>query len=151
MTLPVRWIKPENLHLTLLPPWYTSEAEKLIPRLSQADLKVLPFALSFQKVTFGPTSHRPRLIWAEGERNENLAELKTALEKALKRPTEKRDFLPHLTLARFHSQDFPRFPVKKLEENVSWILEVNSFRLMESHLKRSGAEYQVLAKIPLRG
>jgi len=67
----------------------------------------------------------------------------------LQRKSEKRPFLTHLTIARFKKKDFASFPTRDLHNKVFWEEKVNSFLLMESRLKRSGAEYEKLAEIPL--
>lgn len=153
--LSVRWIKPENMHVTLIPPWYTTEVDKVIEDLksvnqnrkrfwtSQNDA-IKPFTITFREVTFGPNPKRPRLIWASGDVPSEILILKSKLGKILQRKSEKRPFLTHLTIARFKEKDFIKFPIKNLHSKVFWKEKIHSFLLMESHLRRSGAEYETL-------
>ncbi len=148
--LPVRWILNKNLHITLIPPWYSEDVEGVIEKLRSRNIGVKPFTVLFKRITLGPDPKHPRLIWVEGESSEEIVLLKTLLENLLQKRKEKRDFSPHLTLARFGSKDFPSFPEKKLYENISWKEGFYSFLVMESHLKRSGAEYRMLASVPFK-
>lgn len=50
----------------------------------------------------------------------------------------------HLTLARFREEDFTNFPAKKLDEEVVWNETASSIVLMQSHLSRQGADYEIL-------
>ena len=156
--LPVRWIKGKNLHVTLIPPWYTAKVHEVIDRLKSLNNVIEPFTITFQEVAFGPNSKRPRLIWASGDSPSKIITLKSKLEECLGRKKEKREFMSHLTIARFKKEDFAKFLIKNLPRTMSvrglhdkvfWQEKVSSFLLMESHLKRGGAEYEKLAEIPL--
>jgi len=164
--LSVRWIKPENLHVTLIPPWYVGKIDELINLLKSCKNIVEPFTITFREVMFGPSPKKPRLIWASGDVVPEIIALKSKLEEALSprhhvrrgqtwlaQKREKRPFLTHLTIARFKEKDFTKFPAKTLPRTMSvrglhdkifWKEKVHSFLLMESHLRRSGAEYETL-------
>lgn len=62
---------------------------------------------------------------------------------------EMRPFRLHLTLARFKGETFFSFPIKKLDEAVQWQSPISSFLLMESHLMKTGADYDVLKEFLL--
>jgi len=158
----IRWIKPKNLHITLVPPWYVADsrmeaqldrAPESLPlvaqRLKSLEGKLTSFEMRFDRVRFGPDPRKPRLIWAEGETPQQLQELKTKIEKRLEREPEDRPFKLHVTLARFRPENFFRFPVKVLDKEIEWSEQVKAFVLMESHLSPKGAEYKVLEKIKL--
>jgi len=149
--LPVRWLVGKNLHTTLVPPWYEEESQ--IPnckaRLDEAANGLKPFELKFTRVTFGPDPREPRLIWAEGTAPKEIVELRDKLLRVFSRPAEKRTFKTHLTLARFRPETFSSFPVKNLDEKVYWPEKVSSVVLMESHLSRDGADYEVIAEAGL--
>lgn len=146
--LPVHWITEKNLHLTLVPPWYIENQEKLIKKLKSLK-EVLPFYVDFNEIKFGPSPKKPRLIWAEGETPPELFTLRQKLYQKLKKIPEGRRFKTHFTIARFNPKQFSVFPIKKLSEKVHWKDKINYFYLMESRLKRTGADYQVLEKIKL--
>lgn len=147
--LPVRWLAGKNLHITLIPPWYTDNVETVIKKLKKVSCP--PFDIEFSNVSYGPDPKRPRLIWAEGTASENIVCLKDKLEKMF--PEYKntyKEWLMHMTIARFDPGTFSSFSVKKLDEKVSWQDKIKSFVLMESHLSREGADYEVLEKFNLK-
>ena len=149
--LSVRWIKPENMHVTLIPPWYVGKVDELINLLKSCKDILEPFTITFREVMFGPNPKRPRLIWANGDVPSEILILKSKFGKILQprqtwlaRKSEKRPFFTHLTIARFKEEDFTKFTVKTLHDEVFWKEKIHSFLLMESHLRRSGAEYETL-------
>jgi 2'-5' RNA ligase len=147
-TLPVRFIKPKNLHLTIVPPWYGNPKD-VINTLKKLPLSVSPFSIHFQKIIPGPEPVRPRLIWIEGKPINRLTTLKKELAKFLEAKSEKRSFIPHITIARVKHGNEKQLAETVIEEEVNWQILVNSFFLMESHLSLRGADYKILAKFPL--
>ncbi len=147
--LPVRWIPEENLHITLIPPWEEENIEEIISKAEKIRGKINPFAIEFQKITYGPNSNNPRLIWACGDAVKNLVRLKNEIAKLLGAEQSNREFKPHLTLARFRPENYFNFPIKNLNEHISWKEKVGSICLMESILKSEGAEYKILKTIKL--
>jgi 2'-5' RNA ligase len=146
--LPVRWITGRNLHITLIPPWEeydVSGLKKLIKEIPTTD----SFEIELQKITYGPNWRQPRLIWASGQTPQKIIQLKQSLEQALQIKSGSRPFVLHLTLARFRPENFSSFPIQNINEKVSWKEKIKSFQLIESQLKRSGAEYKVLLDVPL--
>ncbi|OGL77084.1 2'-5' RNA ligase [Candidatus Uhrbacteria bacterium RIFCSPHIGHO2_12_FULL_54_23] len=146
--LPVRWLRGKNLHITLVPPWETDDSDKIVTLLNLKGATGI-IELNFSRVTFGPNPREPRLIWAEGSTTPQLLKLKSALDVALGREPDPRPFKLHLTLARFRPENFHSCQSKTLNEAVAWRDTATSFVLMESHLLAGGADYEVLAEIPL--
>lgn len=153
-SLPIRWIKPSNLHITLVPPWYADEVGlyETAKEAAQAVKKTKSFSVSFSKVLLGPPGQPPRLIWTEGTTPPGFIIIKEALEDALLSNSRtgflKKEMRPprlHLTLARFR-----RGSLKKMspqDGDIDWRFEVNSINLMESKLHREGAEYVKLKTV----
>src|SRR5437660_5843500 len=143
-----RWVRLENLHVTL----------KFIGEVPQAKLAGIrgalagarseqPVTLDFRGLGFFPNEKRPRVFWAGIEASPNLKTLAADIDGATEElgiPREQRPFSPHLTLARFEP---PRLPEKlraAIHENAARefsSLRTNKFHLIESKLKSSGAEY----------
>jgi 2'-5' RNA ligase len=146
---PVRWVAGKNLHITLIPPWEEENIAGVGAILKTLEEKIGPFEMVLEKVEFGPHFDNPRLIWAEGKAPKEIQDLKIKVENVLGRKPDSRPFKLHLTLARFNSRDFVRFPIKNLDEEVFWKQEVKSIVLMESQLLPEGAEYEVLEEIRL--
>lgn len=143
--LPVRWLAGKNLHITLVPPWYEKDTDSAKDKLNKITAAG-GFEIEFKKINFGPDPHRPRLIWAEGSAPKEIVALKDGACEIFNRPKESRPFLLHLTLARFRPETFSSFVVKKLDERVAWTDNVRSIVLMESHLSRRGADYEIIAE-----
>ncbi len=147
--LPVRWLAPDNLHLTIVPPREADDKEikEIISKLEKVKTQSGPFNLRFTEISYGPNSHKPRLICALGKTPTALIELKNMVELALGKGRVARPFLLHLTLARFKTENFSSFKVKKLRDKIFWQQRVDGFQLIESVLTSGGAKYKVLAEV----
>jgi len=139
---PVRFLAGDNLHITVVSPWYESDIDSVVAKLEDfAQNRRETFTINFFKVLFGPNRFSPRLIWAEGQAPVALLELKNRLEQVLAKP-DHRFYRLHLTLARFRLEDFGPAGLPDLFDRVDWTQEVGSFALFESELKPEGAEYR---------
>jgi 2'-5' RNA ligase len=145
--IPARWLAPRNLHITLVPPWHEKRVEEVKQALNRAAAETHPFEVQFHRVAYGPHQSEPRLIWAKGMEQKPLSDLKNRLKAWFGQKDENRPWTPHLTLARFRPRAFSAFAMKQLNERVDWIEKVDSVVLMESHLLRGGAEYEVLHRV----
>jgi 2'-5' RNA ligase len=150
--LKVRWIKPENLHLTLVPPWQCLDVDAVCRALREAAAGQSPLEVVFERVSFGPDPRRPRLIWATGKAPAGMPEFAEKLLAVTGAPGEQRkSFLLHLTIARFNSLDLKAMETHKLREPVTWTGTLDALCLYESHLKPGGAEYRELCRVGLGG
>lgn len=140
--LPLRLILPQNLHITLIPPWYEQDLDTVVSRLRKVRQGV--FEIAFTKLTIGPRRD-PRLIWARGETQPLLTQLTINIEKSLKRLPSGGPILMHMTIARFRKEQMSA-EIKNLNEPIYWTQKVDSFVLMESHLSPKGASYTVIEK-----
>ncbi len=99
----MRWVEPENYHLTLrfigeVPAWRAEEID-----FALADLRARAFSLTFAGVGTFNKNDRATALWAGVERNDQLLHLRGKIETALQRAglePERRRFSPHVTLAR---------------------------------------------------
>ncbi len=144
----IRPILGKNLHITLVPPWYMNNSEEVLRKLSKLNYKK-KIKIIFEKIEYGPTPKHPRLVWLQGKDQPDLLVLKKILERSLHQKSEKRKFLVHLTIARFKPNDFKVFGVKDINVKINWAMDINQIFLYESHLSSKGADYEILAKIPL--
>ncbi len=148
--LPVRWLALKNLHLTLIPPWYEEDLNKIYLTLDTLPRISFPVKITFSQVCFGPNAHQPRLIWAIGETPGTLTSLQKKLWSLLPHlSSEKRPLRMHLTLARFRPEQFDNFPIKNWQEKIDWQTNVTSVVLMQSHLSKTGADYEILKEYQL--
>ncbi len=151
--LPVRWTKPENLHITLVFLGYVSDEDLLevIQSVKKIVQKHQIFNIELKRICFGPPHRPPRMIWAEGEKNMVLSRLKNDLEEELSGRKgyqgEQKGFHPHITLARIKQwQDLPR----NIEKEISLSFSVDSINIMESILSSKGPNYFVLESNALK-
>jgi len=156
--LPVRWTKEDSLHLTLVFIGYVTDEQMLETCRVAKEIarNEEPLAINFKRIILGPPGKTPRMIWLEGEPNEALRELKEKLEAQLLKndsglqKAEARSFSPHITLARIKSGQWREYDIPKdIEREFSAEVPAASIEIMESDLKRDGAEYAVLESCPL--
>ncbi len=154
----VKWVKSDALHITLKfmgnqPP---EQVDKLVTTLLSNPLSVDGFGIRVEGFGAFPNKRRPRVFWlgVESLPRTPLYSLFEQLEQQLEPlgfERENRRFSPHLTLGRVKTPaDFDRLwnwaegnPFRTFQ------FEVESFVLMQSILKPSGAEYKLLQKYPL--
>jgi 2'-5' RNA ligase len=150
-----RWVRPENLHVTLK---FIGElpAERLTAiRTALASIRAAQaVTIDFRGLGFFPNGKRPRVFWAGMNASPNLMMLAADIEHAVEKlgiPPEQRPFSPHLTLARFEPPRLPeklRAPIQDNAEREFGSLAAQEFHLIESQLKPSGAEYTTLESFP---
>jgi RNA 2',3'-cyclic 3'-phosphodiesterase len=146
-----RWVRPENLHLTL-----KFIGEVLPEKLAaiRAALAAVRFnqavTIDFRGLGFFPDEKYPRVFWARMDASPNLKALAADISQATEKlgiPPEQRPFSPHLTLARFQPPRLPEELRATIGENAArefGSLRTSEFHLIESKLKPSGAEYTTL-------
>lgn len=163
MTLPVRWLLPEGLHLTLA---FLGETDGDVlldawPRVLDAAARCRPLPLQLQEPEAFPDSQHPRLVAAavHGDRD-GLATLQRDVGLALAvsgYEPEQRAFRPHVSLGRL------RPPLLRGQAAaISTALRARSWggtdpftarqvTLFRSDLFPDGARYIALAEAPLGG
>jgi 2'-5' RNA ligase len=143
----LRWVRPENIHLTLAFLDYTEEEKigKIKEILKELSPKFPPSLLNLNKISLGPDPKRPRLIWVEGQASEALTKLAEVLRKELDKENiffdKKYSFKVHLTLARARNRELFG---GQIEQRIDLTFQVKEIALMESQLKKEGAEYSIL-------
>ncbi len=159
--LPVRWTRETNLHITLTFIGYVDDEQMLeVCQLAkEVASKHKSFEIKLKKIILGPPQKPPRMIWVEGESNQELSRLKDDLEKVLfnsNRVGFKSSgysvFRPHITLARINQNQWRELSNKpEIDRDISLVASVETIEVMESHLSRGGGEYAVLESIELGG
>lgn len=146
-----RWVRAENLHVTLK--FLGEVGEDKLEAVRSALGKIRcgkAVTLEFHGLGFFPDEKHARVFWASIEASANLKTLAAGIEGAMEGlgiPREKREFSPHLTLARFESPKLPEALRKAIAENVQrefGSLQTSEFHLIQSKLRPSGAEYTTL-------
>jgi len=158
----LRWTSREAWHITLafLGEVTDLSLTRLMPRLERAARRHDPFSLSLADAGAFPSAARANVLWSglAGDRRA-LGDLAASVGAAARRagappPDAGRRFRPHLTLARFKTEDGLarlREEIKKFEPFEFGSMCVSEFYLFQSELGRRGAKYTKLASFPLRG
>jgi 2'-5' RNA ligase len=158
LDLPCRWVKSENLHITLIPPMYLDDNQIniLVNALLGGLRESKRFSLDFSRIIYGPPGKYPRMIWLEGKSNDKLIELKKKVEDLIFKADipfrkDSRPMRPHITLCRMVEEKWRGYnPKPKIDEKFELSVAVDSIKVMESVLGRGGAEYIILENIPLK-
>ena len=153
--LPVKWVRPENIHLSLKFLGDVEEARE--PELREALRRAAGACgeqrpLTLQIAGFGvfPDYHRPHVVWAGVTPDPGLELLQHAVEQAfapLGFPTEARAFRPHVTLGRAardgRPRDFAGLEAILAGTDFDETVTVAEVDLMQSTLQPNGPVYQV--------
>jgi 2'-5' RNA ligase len=158
----LRTVRPESLHMTLV--FLGWQAEKDIDRIAAAafDVDAPAPAIELQPEPVGrPGGRRPRLFALEAP-SEGAVALQAQVERRLVRERfyepEKRDFWPHLTVARVRPEKkggrrpaLVERPPGPLPEHTFLFRPTPLVRLVlfRSHLRREGAVYEPVAELEL--
>jgi 2'-5' RNA ligase len=150
-----RWVREENLHVTLKFIGGVSETKLGAIRGALAGVRSdQPVTLEFRGLGFFPNEKHPLVFWAGIDASPNLKTLAAAIEQTMEQfgiPREQRTFSPHLTLARFEPLRLTERLRAAIQESASrgfGSLRTSQFHLIESKLKSSGAEYTTLESFP---
>jgi 2'-5' RNA ligase len=149
-----RWIRPENIHLTLrfigeMPNDLAGDIDAAL-----AEISAPAFPLELDGIgSFGRGKH-PHALWAGLAKSDPLMHLQAKIESSLVRTglkPEERKFSPHITIAR----------LKEMRRNrvEAWLadhggfrtesFQVDRFALFSSFLKSEGAVYIEETSYPL--
>jgi len=153
-----RWVPPEKAHLTLVFLGSTEEpaVPGLVEALRSAAAPAAPFELQVQGGGAFGSRQRPRVLWAgvEGDTAALLAlqqRTSDALAPLGYQP-EKREYRPHLTLARARDLRGDR-DLRRCAESLAGrslgAARIDRVILLRSELRRGGARYTPVAEAVL--
>ena len=148
----IRWLPPENYHLTLV---FLGEVESAVLSGLQFELEQKLEAaesvpLTISAITPFPFS-RPRIAAALVERTAELLRLQSDVANCVRNcgiTPERRRFVPHVTLGRVKPRAGKSVDFKARNILLSGIAD--SVTLFQSELTPDGAIHTALAEIPLR-
>lgn len=157
----VRWVAPQNIHLTLkfLGDVSPANLERLAEALGTEAAARETFTLSVGGLGAFPTPRRARLIWIGVEAPAALAALARGVEAAAARlgyAEEGRPFSPHLTLGRLDrsagAADLARVHAALEAAAVGNLgaAPVEAVHIFKSDLRPGGSVYTRLYTLPLK-
>ena len=153
---PVRWVRPEGVHLTLKFFGAVSDetASQLIPALAAAAEGIGPIPVSCAGLGSFPPGRRAKVIWMSVESPGSLELLQDAVERAclpLGFPVEGRPFRPHITLGRVkEGAQLPTGDLTELEPDIAIPFLADRLVLFQSQPGRGGSVYSHLHSFALR-
>ena len=156
--MPVRWVVPDNYHLTLkfLGEVRTERIGRIDQTLARVAAGCAPFAADLTGYGAFPSVRRPRILWLGVEPSPALRCLKQDVEWGLSDlgfERETRAFHPHLTLGRVDSDDeagaFRGLDALVAALAYNGTVDVRSLELMRSQTGKGGSQYSVVSSHPL--
>ena len=164
----VKWVKPEDIHLTLkfLGNTKKDKIEKIKNILDSMAGRTKAFDISLSSIGAFPSLNSPRVIWVgikeifDPEAGSALALMVSEIEEKLSKSgfsKENRPFAAHLTIGRVRSLEGKR----QLKEIITDInkhagecppvrAEINHITLFQSKLTPKGPVYTVLSRANLK-
>jgi 2'-5' RNA ligase len=154
----VRWVKGENIHLTVrfLGATPKTALEQIESEIANKLKQSAPMTVYVDRTGVFPIPARPRILWMGVEGDiVPLQELEKAIHEAvgpLGFPKEQRPYVPHVTIGRV------RYP-QKITPDVSKFMNaefnriecpLNELHLFESRPAEKGVVYIPLATFPLK-
>ena len=155
----VKWVKPENIHLTLkfLGETKASLVEDIKKILQETAEQFEKFEFQLNELGVFPKITSPRAIWVNAfEPAEIIARIVSTLEERLENlgfAKEGREFTPHITIGRVKSSDGRISLVEKLKQtkiSQPQTQKVDKLTLLKSTLTPSGPIYEVLSQASLK-
>jgi len=154
-TARIQWSPPANLHITtkFIGEWPEARVDELKSALRSVPLRP-PLSVYIRNLGFFPNPHAPRIFWCgiEAPGLDTLAADTDRATTTLGVVDEKREFSPHLTLARIKE----KLNLQPLREKIAALpsldfgrFEARSFFLYQSQLRTTGSVYTKLAEFPL--
>ena len=153
-----RWVRAEGLHVTLK--FIGEMPSEKVPDLQKELAHVHLSAAVDVRIRGGgffPNERHPRIFWIGVEASPNLAELAGAVDANTKKlgvAPENRAYSPHVTLARFKSDDgLPqlRDAIRGLGPLEFGEMRATEFHLIRSELQPGGSRYTRLASFSFAG
>ncbi|MGI8741486.1 MAG: RNA 2',3'-cyclic phosphodiesterase [Bryobacteraceae bacterium] len=152
------WSPVYNLHITtkFIGEWPEQDLEKLTSALRRIRGGP-PIAIAIRDVGWFPSPHSPRVFWAGIHSGTALADLAKKTEDALEPlgiARERREFSPHLTLARLRLPvplQVMQQAIAKFESLEFGSAEADRFHLYLSRPGSAGTVYTKLAEFKLAG
>lgn len=155
---PIKWTKKQNLHVTVFFIGYVYDTDfiEIFNQIEKVAQRHEPFLLQFNEIDFMPRKgDSKKMIWVFGEQNAALESLKQDIKQSiLDTEKETETFTPHITLARINQSQFKKIDQEEIpnindEILIDFNTKVYSIDIVESELKKGGAEYTILKSIPL--
>ena len=155
----INWVRPENLHLTLKFLGETSfdKRTEVILLLKKIVEEQNSFSICMNRTGIFGSRYNPRVLWLGSEKkSDQLMQLTQNIIKsfeALGYPSDRQNFVPHLTLARIkrlNDKHFFQKTVQEIQQKTYLQQKVGSIILYESILHKEGPIYKIIESFNLQ-
>jgi len=154
-----RFILRENWHLTICFLGYQAEGTftGILKSIKETAAEFPAPEIELEKIILAPPERKVKtMVWIKGSQrtSEILGRLQKILEKKLVEnkihfKIDSYEFNAHLTLVRFQNHFVNPSPLE-FSDFQPLVFKAETLDLMESHLKRSGAEYEILSRFAFK-
>ena len=153
----IRWVKPENLHITLkffgeTPIEKIDVINKVLENIS---INHLSFKIQLQETGIFGSRYKPRVIWFGVGENEQIASFANELRRELDKVgflLDRQNFVPHLSLGRMkvvRNKVAFQQAIDSVHNVFVQEIKVNSISLFESKLLPTGVVYNRIEEYKL--
>lgn len=154
----VKWVKPEDVHITLkfLGPTSIDKISLVAGTIKDISKNHKSFSVDVKGLGCFPTLKSPRVIWMGIVKGINfLKEIADDIDNEMLKfgfPKEEREFKPHLTIGRVKALKDRRSLTNRIEKFSDLefgSIQVKYIFLIQSQLNKGGPKYTVLYKYML--
>ena len=157
----VRWVAPQNVHLTLkfLGDVSPANLERLAEAINAEAASHTMFSISVGGLGAFPDQRRARVIWMGLEAPPALAALQHGVDAAAAKlgyPMEQRPFSPHLTIGRVAQTasgadlQFIRNTLESTKVGILGTIRVQAIHIFKSLLQPTGPVYTLLYTLSMK-
>lgn len=159
---PIKWTKKDNLHVTLFFVGFLeiNDLPEVFRIVEDVANHSESFDLRLKELIYMPKEKMPpKMVWSIANKPEELLSLQKKLETALlENPNisfedENKNFSPHITMGRVIQWQFSKIEpeeVPEINKGIDYAFGVKTIEVMESELKRGGAQYTILKSFNLK-
>jgi len=150
----IKWVGKENLHVTVkfLGETFESSIESIKSAMDKSIAGIESFHITINKVLGFPSIKRPKVIWANVDKNAEIIEkIFMDLEDGLSGfgfAKEERKYTPHITMARVKDGADISDISEKLD--FEYNTKIESVVLFKSELKPQGAVHTKIYEVVLK-
>ncbi|HMN19510.1 MAG TPA: RNA 2',3'-cyclic phosphodiesterase, partial [Candidatus Moranbacteria bacterium] len=151
--LPVKWVRQENLHVTVAFIGYVDESQigEICEKVRVATENTEAFDLELAQITFLPDDQAPQAIVALALPSKEMLDLVEKVEKALGTfVASRKEYRAHITLGRIRAEKWDALEeAPRIDEKLHAIVSVEDIKVVESVSQKGGVQYLPLEVCPL--
>jgi 2'-5' RNA ligase len=152
----VRWVPIENFHVTLFFLGATREekVEEVESLIAEVAAQTAPFTLKISDIGAFPDDFKSRILWFGVQNSKALRSLQSTLTDRFSEknyPSDKREFAPHLTIARLRNPNKTKDLMSPFARKKIAKIDIQEIVLYESVGSVPFPVYKALKKFSLTG